>query len=65
MNILEIIKKAPEDHVYYSPLIGECHVKIIKCTDYPILADKMNDGVSILLSEDGKYVIDSEIPDYY
>ena len=62
MNILNIIKKAPKDHVYYCSLIGECHVKIIKCTDYPILANKMNDGVSVFLSEDGKYIIDSEFP---
>ena len=59
-NILEVIKKAPEDHVYYCSLIGECHVKIIKYTDYPILAN--NDGVSVFLSEDGKYIIDSEFP---
>ena len=63
MNILEIIKKAPKDHVYYSPLIGKCHVKIIKCTYYPILASKINDGASIALSEDGKYIIDSEVPE--
>lgn len=63
MNILEIIKKAPEDHVYYSPLIGECHVDIIKCKDYPIIATRMNNEMSISLSENGKFIIDSEIPD--
>lgn len=63
MNILEIIKKAPEDHVYYSPLIGECHVDIIKCKDYPIIATTMNNEMSVSLSENGKYIIDSEIPD--
>lgn len=63
MNILEIIKKAPEDHVYYSLLIGECHVDIIKCKDYPIIATRMNNEMSVCLSENGKYIIDSEIPD--
>lgn len=63
MNILEIIKKAPEDHVYYSPLIGECHVDIIKCKDYPIIATEMNNEMSVSLSENGKYIIDSEIPE--
>lgn len=63
MNILEIIKKAPEDHVYYSPLIGECHVDIIKCKDYPIIATRMNNEMSVCFSENGKYIIDSEIPD--
>lgn len=63
MNILEIIKKAPEDHVYYSPLIGECHVDIIKCKDYPIIATRMNNEMSVCLSENGKYIIDSEIPE--
>ena len=63
MNILEIIKKAPEDHVYYSPLIGECHVDIIKCKDYPIIATRMNNEMSVSFSENGKYVIDSEIPE--
>lgn len=62
-NILEVIKKAPEDHVYYSPLIGECHVDIIKCKDYPIIATKMNNEMSVSLSENGKYIIDSEIPE--
>lgn len=63
MNILEIIKKAPEDHVYYSLLIGECHVDIIKCKDYPIIATTMNNEMSVSLSENGKYIINSEIPD--
>lgn len=63
MNIVEIIKKAPEDHVYYSPLIGECHVDIIKCKDYPIIATRMNNEMSVSLSENGKYIIDSEIPE--
>lgn len=63
MNILEIIKKAPEDHVYYSPLIGECHVDIIKRKDYPIIATRMNNEMSVCLSENGKYIIDSEIPE--
>lgn len=62
-NILEVIKKAPEDHVYYSPLIGECHVDIIKCKDYPIIATRMNNEMSVSLSENGKYIIDSEIPE--
>lgn len=62
-NILEVIKKAPEDHVYYSPLIGECHVDIIKCKDYPIIATRMNNEMSVCLSENGKYIIDSEIPE--
>ena len=62
-NILEVIKKAPKDRVYYSPLIGKCHVEIIKSTDYPIIAENMNNGMSVVFSENGKYIIDSEMPE--
>lgn len=36
MNILEIIRKAPEDHVYYCTLVGEVTVEIDDTSSYPI-----------------------------
>lgn len=57
MNILEIIKKAPEEHVYYSPLIGECHANINEENeDFPIIINSTDEYLSwITLTNDGKY----------
>ena len=61
MNILEIIKKAPDDHVYWCTLIGECRVRIAtRRTDYPIIAiadscDKCGDKYEI--TESGHYFL--------
>lgn len=58
MNILNIIKKAPKDHVYYCTIIGECRCKLEENNlRYPIrcFVAGMNDydkGVS--LTNDGK-----------
>ena len=57
MNILEIIKKAPEDHVYYSTLMGECRVVLIDGDEYPIRLENEN---SILhLTKSGHYFTDT------
>lgn len=37
MNILEIIKKAPKDHVYWSPVFGKCKIARIVDSNYPIV----------------------------
>lgn len=44
MNIVEIIKKAPNDHVYWCTLCGECKVEIDNCevTKFPILVLPIN-----------------------
>lgn len=61
MNILKIIKKAPDDHVYWCTLIGECRVRIAtRRTDYPIIAiadscDKCGDKCEI--TESGQYFL--------
>lgn len=58
MNIVEIIKKAPKDHVYYCTIVGECRCKLEENNlRYPIrcFVAGMNDydnGVS--LTSDGK-----------
>lgn len=57
MNILEIIKKAPKDHVYYCTVIGECRCELYEDNlSYPIncfLAGINDDGIS--LTSDGKF----------
>ena len=61
MNILEIIKKAPKDHVYWCTLIGECKVKIAThITHYPIMAIT-NNGRDYYVTESGRYF--HEYPD--
>ena len=44
MNIVEIIKKAPNDHVYWCTLCGECKVEIDNCelAKFPILVLPIN-----------------------
>lgn len=56
MNILEIIKKAPKDHVYWCTLFGECTVEIDD-TDkiYPITI-RLKDDI-YFITADGHYHI--------
>lgn len=55
MNIVEIIKKAPKDHVYWCTLIGECKVRIATLTtNYPIIAIA-NSGCEYEISKSGRY----------
>lgn len=55
MNIVEIIKKAPEDHVYWCTLIGECKVRIATLTtSYPIIAIA-NSGSEYEITKSGRY----------
>lgn len=57
MNIVEIIKKAPKDHVYWCTLMGECRVVCIDDYDYPI---RLESGNEILyLTKSGRYSIDT------
>lgn len=58
MNIVEIIKKAPKDHVYYCTIIGECRCKLEENNlRYPIrcFVAGMNDyDKGVFLTSDGK-----------
>lgn len=55
MNIVEIIKKVPEDHVYWCTLIGECKVRIATLTtSYPIIAIA-NSGCEYEITKSGRY----------
>ena len=55
MNIVEIIKKAPKDHVYWCTLIGECKVRIATLTtSYPIIAIA-NSGCEYEITKSGRY----------
>lgn len=63
MNIVEIIKKAPKDHVYYCLINGDCYVEITNGEKYPIIVRDISDTGSIGLTEEGKYFADSETPD--
>lgn len=54
MNILNIIKKAPKDHVYWCTLFGECKVEIDDTDNtYPITIRIKNDFYFI--TADGRY----------
>ena len=56
MNIVEIIKKAPKDHVYWCTLFGECKVEIDDTDNvYPITIRLKNDRYFI--TADGRYHI--------
>ena len=56
MNIVEIIKKAPNDHVYWCTLFGECKVEIDDTDNtYPITIRLKNDVYFI--TADGRYHI--------
>ncbi len=58
MNILNIIKKAPKDHVYYCMIFGECRCRGNDDDKYPITCDILSDanGKSLsFLTKDGKY----------
>ena len=59
MNILEIIKKALKDHLYYCLINGDCYVEITNDEKYPIRI--ISDIGMIGLTEEGKYFADSEI----
>ena len=63
MNILEIIKKAPKDHVYYCLICGDCYVEMTNNEKYPITVRDINNTDWIGLTEKGKYFTDSETPD--
>lgn len=60
MNILNIIKKAPKDHVYYSLINGDCYVEITNDKKYPIRI--ISDTDMIGLTEEGEYLANLEIP---
>ena len=54
MNIVEIIKKAPKDHVYWCTLFGECKVETDDTDNaYPITIRLKND--SYFITADGRY----------
>lgn len=54
MNILEVIKKAPKDHVYWCTLFGECKVEIDDTDNtYPITIRLKND--LCFITADGRY----------
>lgn len=59
MNIVKIIKKAPEDHVYWCTLMGECRVVRIDDNNYPIRIESENDILH--LTKSGHYYTD--VPD--
>ena len=57
-NILEVIKKAPEDHVYYCTVFGYCNCSGSDDDEYPIKCDILSDGDGkplSFLTKDGKY----------
>ena len=53
MNIVEIIKKAPKDHKYWSLVFGECEVDIIKDDIFPIYAHSADLVHRLYLTERG------------
>lgn len=65
MNILEIIKKAPKDHVYYCTVFGNCNCNYSGSDNdkYPIRCDILSESggitLSFLITKDGKYVDDA------
>lgn len=62
MNILEIIKKAPKDHVYYYTVYGYCKCSESDDDEYPIKCDILSDadrGTMSLLTKDGKFFEDT------
>lgn len=58
-NILEVIKKAPKDHVYYCTVLGECRCSLYEDNlAYPIncvLVDSKDCNVGVSLTSDGRY----------
>lgn len=63
MNILEIIKKAPKDHVYYCTIFGDCNCNVSDDDEYPIRCDILSEAygitLSFLITKDGKYFEDT------
>lgn len=61
-NILEVIKKAPEDHVYYCTVFGYCNCSGSDDDEYPIRCDILSDadrGTMSSLTKDGKFFEDT------
>lgn len=62
-NILEIIKKAPKDHVYYCTIFGDCNCNVSDDDEYPIRCDILSEdygiNLSFLITKDGKYFDDT------
>ena len=62
-NILEVIKKAPKEHVYYCTIFGDCKCSEDNDSKYPIRCDILSeaDGItlSFLITKDGKYLEDT------
>ena len=58
-NILEVIKKAPKDHVYYCTVLGECRCSLYEGNlAYPINCfpvDSEDCSVGVSLTSDGRY----------
>lgn len=57
-NILEVIKKAPKDHVYYCTVFGYCNCSGSDDDEYPIKCDMLSDadrGIMSSLTKDGKF----------
>lgn len=63
MNIVEIIKKAPEDHVYYCTVLGYCNCRVSDDDEYSIRCDVLSEAggitMSFLITKDGKYFEDT------
>ena len=62
MNIVEIIKKAPEDHVYYCTVFGYCNCSGSDDDEYPIKCDILSDAdrrTMSSLTKDGKFFEDT------
>ena len=53
MNILNIIKKAPKDHVYYCTIAGDCDCIQSDDENYPI-GCYVNHNLRAFLTSDGK-----------
>lgn len=62
-NILEVIKKAPKDHVYYCTVFGDCNCSGSDDDVYPIRCDILSKAggitLSFLITKDGKYFEDT------
>lgn len=62
MNILEIIKKAPKDHVYYCMVFGNCNCSGSDGGNYPIRCDILSEAnrrTTSFLTKDGKFFEDT------
>lgn len=57
-DILNIIKIAPADHIYWCTLCGPCKVKINELEDFPITVIGTKIGRTVELTSHGEYVTD-------